>query len=47
LQFIEMQVADQQVVIGRQFCIPFDMNVWHWLEQVDWNYAETKPTSEH
>jgi len=29
-----MQVADYQVVIGQQFCTPFDMNIQHWMEQV-------------
>ena len=39
-RFFQMQAADQQVVIGRQFCTPFDMNVQHWTEQIRWNHAE-------
>ena len=38
--FFQTQIADQQVVIGLNFCTRFHVNVHHWTEQVSWNYAK-------
>ena len=32
-QFFKMQMVDQQLVIGQQFCNPFDTNIQHWMDQ--------------
>ena len=36
----QTQLADNQVVIRRQLCTPFDTNVQHWLKQVSENDTE-------